>query len=409
MKVFKFGGASLKNSEAVENMASIIEEYAGESLIIVVSAMAKNTNLLEYIVRKKLQSADYQTLFDEFENFHSQMTNDLFKANAGVKDKIRTMLIELKSKIEQDLEPSKLYDNVVVYGELLSSMIVAEFVNASWVDARDYIKTDEHHQNANINWDKTQKLIVSDLKQTNGIVVTQGFIGSTDNGESTTLGREGSDFTAAIFATCLEVDSVTVWKDVPGILNGDPKKISNTEKFDELPYKEAAEMTYYGASVIHPKTIKPLANQNIPLYVKSFSDPAASGTIIHDCSFKPLPTIIIKDNQCLISFKVIDYSFINEHNLSVIFRELATADIQISMMQNSAVSFSIVVDNDLTKVEALVGRLKSDFQIRYNTGLHLLTIKNYTNKLIQKYQKGNRILLEQTSRNNYRSLMAKLD
>ncbi|MEM6522206.1 MAG: aspartate kinase [Bacteroidota bacterium] len=409
MKVFKFGGASLKNSEAVENMASIIEEYAGESLIIVVSAMAKNTNLLEYIVRKKLQSADYQTLFDEFENFHSQMTNDLFKANAGVKDKIRTMLIELKSKIEQDLEPSKLYDNVVVYGELLSSMIVAEFVNASWVDARDYIKTDEHHQNANINWDKTQKLIVSDLKQTNGIVVTQGFIGSTDNGESTTLGREGSDFTAAIFATCLEVDSVTVWKDVPGILNGDPKKISNTEKFDELPYKEAAEMTYYGASVIHPKTIKPLANQNIPLYVKSFSDPAASGTIIHDCSFKPLPTIIIKDNQCLISFKVIDYSFINEHNLSVIFRELATADIQISMMQNSAVSFSIVVDNNLTKVEALVGRLKSDFQIRYNTGLHLLTIKNYTNKLIQKYQKGNRILLEQTSRNNYRSLMAKLD
>ncbi|MEM7110348.1 MAG: aspartate kinase, partial [Bacteroidota bacterium] len=395
MKVFKFGGASLKDSEAVVNMANIVKEHSGEKLVIVVSAMAKNTNLLEDIITMKLVKEDYEARYDEFMNFHFKITKALFttpKRLSSVNDKINALLLQLKAKIAKNLEPRKLYDSVVVYGELLSSTIVAEFINASWLDARRYIKTDDHHQNANLNWDETRKLIQSDTKLKKGICVTQGFIGSTEKGESTTLGREGSDFSAAIFATCLQADSVTVWKDVPGILNGDPKKIDHTEKFEELPYKEAAEMAYYGASVIHPKTIKPLANTKIPLYVKSFSDPKSSGTVIHDCSFKPLPTIIIKNNQCLISFKVIDYSFINEHSLSVIFRELAAADIQINIMQNSAVSFSIVVDNDVHKVETLVRKLKNDFQIRYNTGLHLLTIKNYTHELIQTYQKRNHIV-----------------
>lgn len=406
MKVFKFGGASIKDYKAVINMAGIIQKNAQTPLFIVVSAMAKNTNLLEDIVKKKLMGEDHTLLLKEFISFHHKMVKSLFNDPSEVIKLVNGLVSELALKLAADLDARKLYDSVVVFGELLSSTIVANYVEGStWVDARDYIKTDDHHQQANLNWDETRSLITSQLKK-DGIIVTQGFIGSTLSGNSTTLGREGSDFSAAIFATCLKAESVTVWKDVPGILNADPKRIENTQLFDQLPYKEAAEMTYYGASVIHPKTIKPLANNNIPLYVKSFSDSEKPGTVIHNCDFKPLPTIIIKDNQCLISFKVLDYSFVDEHNLSLIFKELALADIQINIMQNSAVSFSIVVDNDLGKVEELVEKLKDDFQIRYNTGLQLLTIKNYTRELIAKHQQGNKILLEQMSRNNYRSLMA---
>ncbi len=407
MKVFKFGGASIKDSEAVENMAKIIKQYSNEPLIVVVSAMAKNTNLLEEIVKKRLNGANYAPLLEKFSSFHLEMARSLFEEPKIVTEKLGALGSELESNIKRDLEPQKLYDSVVVYGERMSSAIVAAYLKkATWLDARSYIKTDFHYQQANINWSLTQSLLDEKFRNYKGVAVTQGFIGSTRTGESTTLGREGSDFTAAIFATCLNAESVTVWKDVPGILNGDPKRIENTQKFQQLPYQVAAEMTYYGASVIHPKTIKPLANKNIPLYVKSFSHPEEAGTIIHDCKFDPLPTIIIKDDQCLISFKVIDYSFVNEHNLSAIFKELALADIQINIMQNSAVSFSIVVDNNPTKIENLVRKLSGDFKIRYNTGLQLITIKNYSEELIKKYQKGNKILLEQTSRNNYRVLMS---
>lgn len=406
MKVFKFGGASIKDSEAVKNMSKVIDKYSDVPLLIVVSAMAKNTNLLEEIINLKLKGLDYESLVLEFETFHRNICSELFNDPTGVERTIDKYFDELRNDLSQDLEHRRLYDAIVIYGELLSSTIVSEYIEDSvWLDARDCVKTDDHYQNANINWKESKKRIISRFKDFTNTVVTQGFIGSDSSGNSTTLGREGSDFSAAIFATCLEAESVTVWKDVPGILNGDPKRIQDTQKFDQLPYKEAAEMTYYGASVIHPKTIKPLANSNIPLLVRSFADLQQEGTIIHDCDFKPLPTVIIKDNQCLISFKVLDYSFVNEHNLSVIFKELAAADIQINIMQNSAVSFSIVVDNDLGKVDGLVEKLKDDFQIRYNSGLQLLTIKNYTQELIKKYQQEKKILLEQTSRNNYRSLM----
>ncbi|MEM9391987.1 MAG: aspartate kinase [Bacteroidota bacterium] len=407
MRVFKFGGASIKDSDAVVNMANIIKSYAAEPLLVVVSAMAKNTNLLEDIVKKKLTGEDYSLLLKEFISFHYKMVKSLFHEPNKVNDSIQQWVEQLKLNLSGELHGRKLYDSVVVFGELLSSTIVAAYIEeAKWFDARNCIKTDDHHRQANVNWTKTNELITKELINQKGIIITQGFIGSSHEGESTTLGREGSDFSAAIFATCLGAQSVTVWKDVPGILNGDPKRVENTRMFDQLPYKEAAEMTYYGASVIHPKTIKPLANNNIPLYVRSFSHPEKEGTVIHDCDFEPMPTIIIKDKQCLISFKVLDYSFVDEHNLSLIFKELAMADIQINIMQSSAVSFSIAVDNDLGKVEELVKKLKNDFQIRYNTGLQLLTIKNYTKELVTKYQKGSKILLEQMSRNNYRSLIA---
>ncbi|MEO0552296.1 MAG: aspartate kinase [Bacteroidota bacterium] len=407
MRVFKFGGASIKDSDAVVNMVNIIKSYAAEPLLIVISAMAKNTNLLEDIVKKKLNGEDYSLLLKEFVSFHFKMVKSLFDGPNEVQDSIQQLIDQLKLNLSGELDGRKLYDSVVVFGELVSTTIVAEYIQeAKWVDARDYIKTDDHYRQANVNWEETNKLITEEFTNQKGIIITQGFIGSSHIGENTTLGREGSDFSAAIFATCLSAQSVTVWKDVPGILNGDPKRVENTRMFDQLPYKEAAEMTYYGASVIHPKTIKPLANNNIPLFVKSFSHPEKEGTIIHNCDFEPIPTIIIKDKQCLISFKVLDYSFVDEENLSLIFKELALADMQINIMQSSAVSFSIAVDNDLEKVEELVKKLKNDFQIRYNTGLQLLTIKNYTKELVTKYQKESKILLEQMSRNNYRSLIA---
>ncbi|MEM6358993.1 MAG: aspartate kinase [Bacteroidota bacterium] len=407
MRVFKFGGASIKDSDAVVNMVNIIKSYAAEPLLIVISAMAKNTNLLEDIVKKKLNGEDYSLLLKEFVSFHFKMVKSLFDGPNEVQDSIQQLIDQLKLNLSGELDGRKLYDSVVVFGELVSTTIVAEYIQeAKWVDARDYIKTDDHYRQANVNWEETNKLITEEFTNQKGIIITQGFIGSSHIGENTTLGREGSDFSAAIFATCLSAQSVTVWKDVPGILNGDPKRVENTRMFDQLPYKEAAEMTYYGASVIHPKTIKPLANNNIPLFVRSFSHPEKEGTIIHNCDFEPIPTIIIKDKQCLISFKVLDYSFVDEENLSLIFKELALADMQINIMQSSAVSFSIAVDNDLEKVEELVKKLKNDFQIRYNTGLQLLTIKNYTKELVTKYQKESKILLEQMSRNNYRSLIA---
>ncbi|MGD1957898.1 MAG: aspartate kinase [Fulvivirga sp.] len=407
MRVFKFGGASIKDSDAVVNMVNIIKSYAAEPLLIVISAMAKNTNLLEDIVKKKLNGEDYSLLLKEFVSFHFKMVKSLFDGTNEVQDSIQQLIDQLKLNLSGELDGRKLYDSVVVFGELVSTTIVAEYIQeAKWVDARDYIKTDDHYRQANVNWEETNKLITEEFTNQKGIIITQGFIGSSHIGENTTLGREGSDFSAAIFATCLSAQSVTVWKDVPGILNGDPKRVENTRMFDQLPYKEAAEMTYYGASVIHPKTIKPLANNNIPLFVRSFSHPEKEGTIIHNCDFEPIPTIIIKDKQCLISFKVLDYSFVDEENLSLIFKELALADMQINIMQSSAVSFSIAVDNDLEKLEELVKKLKNDFQIRYNTGLQLLTIKNYTKELVTKYQKESKILLEQMSRNNYRSLIA---
>ena len=407
MRVFKFGGASIKDSDAVVNMVNIIKSYAAEPLLIVISAMAKNTNLLEDIVKKKLNGEDYSLLLKEFVSFHFKMVKSLFDGPNEVQDSIQQLIDQLKLNLSGELDGRKLYDSVVVFGELVSTTIVAEYIQeAKWVDARDYIKTDDHYRQANVNWEETNKLITEEFTNQKGIIITQGFIGSSHIGENTTLGREGSDFSAAIFATCLSAQSVTVWKDVPGILNGDPKRVENTRMFDQLPYKEAAEMTYYGASVIHPKTIKPLANNNIPLFVRSFSHPEKEGTIIHNCDFEPIPTIIIKDKQCLISFKVLDYSFVDEENLSLIFKELALADMQINIMQSSAVSFSIAVDNDLEKLEELVKKLKNDFQIRYNTGLQLLTIKNYTKELVTKYQKESKILLEQMSRNNYRSLIA---
>ncbi|HNP18243.1 MAG TPA: aspartate kinase [Fulvivirga sp.] len=413
MIVFKFGGASIKNSEAIRNMCSIINNYSSEKLLVVVSAMGKTTNALESLLAKKRKNEPLDKDFEEIRNYHLEVCNELFDEPDEVVNKLNSIFKELENALNLEVDYDQHYDQVVSKGELLSSTIVSSHlkacgINATWIDSRDYIKTDDNFRAAYVDWEKSEKLIQNlNPVLNNYIVLTQGFIGMTDQGMTTTLGREGSDYSAAIFASCLGAKSLTVWKDVPGILNADPKLIENAMLFDQLPYIEAAEMTYYGASVIHPKTIKPLANKKIPLYVRSFDHPDQPGTVIHECAKDTLASsTIIMNNQCLVSFKVIDYTFINEENLSLIFRELAGLDIKINIMQNSAISFSIVIDFRADKVEQLISTMKDHFDIRYNTGLTLVTIKNYQPLQIENYKKDKKILLEQISRNNYRALIS---
>jgi len=414
MKVFKFGGASIKNAVALKNMSRIIAQHANEKLVVVVSAMGKTTNALEQILNAKFQKQETAELIKDLRQYHAEIIVSLFPTDNNVTHLVDTIFEYLEERLNQPFGYDELYDQVVSCGELLSSTIVAEYLKSTklqvhWLDAREYVKTNDNFREGIVDWRLTEELIKHDVGEIakSKIVLTQGFIGSADNGQTTTLGREGSDFTAAIFASALHAEHVCVWKDVPGILNADPKLVSDAILFAELPYHEAAEMTYYGATVIHPKTIKPLANKHIPLLVKSFDQPDASGTIIHDCEVKDLPPCtIIKNDQVLISFKVIDFTFVNEENLSRIFHELSIVDLKINIMQNSAISFSIVVDNQPLKIDKVMEALKPHFEIRYNTGLQLTTIKNYTPQKLKEFANVENILLEQISRNNYRVLTA---
>ena len=307
-----------------------------------------------------------------------------------------------------------MYDAVISTGEIASTRIVSAYLNKvklinDWIDARNLIRTDSTFREGQVDWDFTCLKIrhqIGDLIKER-IIVTQGFIGADSNGNPVTLGREGSDFSAAIFGSCLDAKEVTIWKDVEGILNADPKLMTNVTKYDELPYQEAAEMTFYGASVIHPKTIKPLANKKIPLRVRPFGDTSAPGTIIHDCEVKNLtPAIIFKPDQCLISFRIKDYTFLSEKNLSLIFHVLDALNIRINVMQNSAISFSICVDNQDYKISALLEELKNDFNIFYNESLKLITVKNYNNAMIEEVSRNRSILLELRTRNNYQIVVS---
>jgi len=413
MKVFKFGGASIKNAQSIRNMTDIIHSYHGEDIAIVVSAMGKTTNHLENMFHKIISNEDCKIEFSQLVNYHESIISDLFKKNASeVIQKVGIYFDEIRTLINKNSNyntEDKFYDALVSFGEIISSSIIAEYltysgITTTWVDARKLIVTDQTFREGKIDWDITAKKIsntIGPILMTNP-VLTQGFLGATTQGETTTLGREGSDFSAAILAFSLDAESVTIWKDVPGILNADPKRFEDTELYNNLSYQEAAEMTYYGASVIHPKTIKPLANKNIPLYVKSFEKPTLSGTLINLGTSHALPpTYVIKDNQSLISFGVKDLTFINEKNLSIIFHILDKLNIKINMMQNSAVTFTICVDNKKDKVLKLLEILKNDFIIRYNDNLQLVTVKNYNQIAIDKVTSSKDVLVEQRTRNTY--------
>lgn len=412
MKVFKFGGASLKNSKGFQNVAALIKEYANEPLLVVVSAIDKTTNALERVVAMAQSGKDYNPILKEIHLHHKQISNELGLETDTVHSNLETLIQSLASKAETKGDYDFVYDQVVSQGEILSSTLLSSYLQASkfpvqWMDARKYVHTDETYREGKVNWTQSQASIES-LKEIlqKKIIVTQGFIGGTTQNNTTTLGREGSDFSAAIFATCLKAKSVTIWKDVPGVMSADPKRLKNAVVFDELPYQEAAEMTYYGASVIHPKTIKPLANVNIPLWVKNFDDPTLPGTIIHDCKVDKLPPLIVfKDNQCLISCRVTDYSFVNEPQLNKIFETLTQKDVRINVMQNSAISFSFCVDFREPKISKLIEALSKNFEVYYNTDLTLITVKNYDTATFQKYRTMPGVMLEQSSRSTLQVLV----
>lgn len=413
MRVFKFGGASLKSPEGIRNVASIVR-MSPQQLLVVVSAMGKTTDMLERICHLAGTRQDYASTLESLIRYHTDTVASLFDDPSEVNSALMQIFDSMAGELVKSDDPDQVYDQVVCCGELLSSIIVSHFLrrqNAStvWIDARDYVCTDSTFREGKVDWKKTADQIAS-LRNTlqSNVVVTQGFIGRTPNGLTTTLGREGSDYTAAIFTASLNADSLTIWKDVAGVMNADPRKYPNPIIFEELPFKEAAEMTYYGASVIHPKTIKPLANKRIPLYVKNFEDPSLPGTKIHECVIDHLPPLIVwKENQCLISCKVTDYTFISEDQLRQIFATLMELDIRINVMQNSAITFSFCIDFRESKVTKLIARLQPSFEVYYNTGLTLITVKNYDAHTFDKFRNLPGVLLEQSSRSTLQVLLRK--
>ena len=417
MKVFKFGGASVKDSSAIRNVAKIMSLFPDEEILVVLSAIGKTTNKLEEI-HQAYQSMDKMTFLKsitELEKFHVDLLNELFKTNSNpIYKRIEDVFDNLKAKFNLPYSQnfSLEYDQIVSLGEVLSSSILSAYLSendfpAMWIDARELIQTDNNFQEANVDWIKTEiaisKKILPKIKE-NKLLITQGFIGATTNGETTTLGREGSDYSAAIFAYCCNAESVTIWKDVPGMLNADPKYFENTKKLDKISYKEALELSYYGASVIHPKTIKPLQNKSIPLYVKSFLEPLKEGTTIQESTEndKLIASFIVKHNQVLFSFTPNDFSFIVEENLSTLFKGLSACSAKINLMQNSALSFSILLDELKINKEKILEYFKKEYTIKYNEGLELITIRHYDEQIISKMTKGKVILVEQKTRETAR-------
>lgn len=413
MKVFKFGGASLKSPDGVRNVASIVLA-SPQQLLVVVSAMGKTTDMLERICHLAATRQEYAATLEALVRYHSDTIASLFENPEEVNEAIRQAIDRMVAALGEPGDADQIYDQVVCYGELLSSIIVYHYLRQQyqstvWIDARDYIATDSTFREGKVDWKKTTEQITQlrDKLQSH-VIITQGFIGRTPGGLTTTLGREGSDYTAAIFTAALNADSLTIWKDVAGVMNADPRKYPNPVIFEELPFKEAAEMTYYGASVIHPKTIKPLANKRIPLYVKNFEDPSLPGTKIHECIIDHLPPLIVwKENQCLISCKVTDYTFISEDQLRQIFATLMELDIRINVMQNSAITFSFCIDFRESKLTKLIARLQPSFEVYYNTGLTLITVKNYDTQTFDKFRNLPGVLLEQSSRSTLQVLVRK--
>ena len=412
MQVFKFGGASVKDAEAVKNISVLLSKQSTKETVMVVSAMAKTTNALEEVCKSFINaSADLSAKVLTIKQMHLQIIHDLFTDNnTHLINDIENVFVELDWILEEPPHENNafIYDQIVSLGEILSTKIIAAYLNYTglpciWVDARSYIQTDNNYQEGKVNWEETSALIQQDFPKllSEKMIVTQGFIGGTSENFTTTLGREGSDYSAAIFAACLNATSVTIWKDVDGVLNADPKLFPNTEKFERLPYAEALEMTYYGATVIHPKTIKPLQNKLIPLFVKPFLDHAGTGTHIgqFDQMTYSIPTIIVKKEQVLMSISSRDFSFISEQNLSNILGHFAKANIKINTMQNSAMTWTCCFDYHEEKLNQIIAVLKPDFKVYYNESLSLITLRHYNQASIDEISKNKEVLIEQRSRN----------
>ena len=405
IKVFKFGGASVKDADAINNVIEILRSHKDERILIVVSAMGKTTNKMEKIVHAIQDRDKALELLQEVKDAHYKVINELFEDPSELGTTLNDIFVEVEWALDEvDAPYDFVYDQIVGIGELVSTRILNHGlkqagISSKWLDARGIIKTDELFREAAILWDKTIANINASVKpqlSEHNFVVTQGFIGSTTDNNTTTLGREGSDFSAAIFSYGLDADSMTIWKDVPGVLTADPRKFDNVTKLNRLAYKEAIEMTYYGAKVIHPKTIKPLQNKTIPLHVKSFLQPEEPGTLISAEIEENYPPIVsIEDNQTIIYISTKDFSFVAEHHLGLLFQKLAQFRLTVNMMQNTAISFAVCVTDKENRIEDFCKSIGEDFNTTVDEGLELITIRHYQKSLIENLKKGKLIFLEQ--------------
>ncbi len=417
MFVFKFGGASVKSAEAVKNIVEILRRHKADEIVVVVSAMGKTTNGLERIIDSYI-SRELEAMNKEVEQlraYHFNIINGLFKDDTHpVFKEVLGLLEDLSDRLTKDptLNYDFDYDQLICYGELLSTTIICHYLNQAgvatrWMDVRRFLKTNNNWREAKVDWELSSRL-VNEHFTFNGekILITQGFLGSTINDQTTSLGREGSDYTAAILAYMLRAESVTIWKDVPGVLNADPKYFDDTILLDKLSYLDAIELAYFGTSVIHPKTIKPLQNKNINLHVKSFMDPEAPGTLVGNLSYDQLtPSFIFKMGQVLIRTSPLDFSFINEDNLEEIFGILNKHGMKINLMQNSAISFKIVVNNDKRKLRMVEDELEEKYKVVYQTGLELVTIRYFDQSTIDRVMINKELILEQRGVQNIELLI----
>lgn len=405
MKVFKFGGASVKDAEGVRNVASVIQKKRGDNTLVVISAMGKTTNAMENVIKMYFQDKqNLKTAVDFVVDFHLNIISDLFESKTHpVKKQVLGLFNELTGFMDWNKSPdyNYVYDQIIGYGELVSTTIVSAYLNEigvsnTWKDAREVIKTDNYYRTGNVNWELTQELISSEFSNKE-LLITQGFLGSDSNNFTTTLGREGSDYTAAIFAFCLNAESVTIWKDVPGVLNADPREFSDTQLLNTISYREAIELAFYGASVIHPKTLQPLQKKEIPLHVKSFLNPDAKGTkVTKGIGIEPaVPCFIVKKNQVMIALSSLDFSYIVEENISEIFNLLHLHKMKVDVIQNSAISFSVCFDNKYNKLDELLVKLKAKFRVNCYENVSLYTVRHYNNDAVKKIETDKDIVLKQ--------------
>lgn len=404
MKVFKFGGASVRDAESVKNVAEVLESQRFDKCLLVVSAMGKTTNALENVVEKYFKKDDYQSEIALIKKNHIDIAHGLFSDNHSVFDEISLFFDDIESFLRRNKSPNYnfVYDQVVSCGEMISSKILSVYLNESgypnqWLDARDYIKTDNTYREGVVNWEQTE----SNIQTLNpGLsYVSQGFIGSDDNNFAVTLGREGSDYSAAIFAFCLNADAMTIWKDVPGVMTGDPRKFKNVQLLSNISYEEAIEMAYYGASVIHPKTLQPLKQKHIPFFVKSFIEPQKEGTKVGNSdSNQNTESYILKENQVLMRIATRDFSFIAEEHMSLIFSNLAKYQIKISLMQNSAISLALCLEDKYNHIDELNNELSTFFNTEIVKDVSLFTVRNANTKDLARFYENRKVLLEQLSK-----------
>ena len=404
MKVFKFGGASVKDAESVKNVAKVLETQGFEKCLLVVSAMGKTTNALEKVMEYYFKKEDFQNEIEKIKQSHLEITKGLFEENHSIFNEVALFFDDLEAFLRRNKSPNYnfVYDQVVSCGEMISSKILSDYLNVigfsnSWLDARDYIKTDDSYREGVVNWQETEANISKLGKEQS--YVTQGFLGSEDNNFTVTLGREGSDYSAAIFAYCLNADAMTIWKDVPGVMTGDPRKFENVTLLSNISYEEAIEMAYYGASVIHPKTLQPLKQKNIPFYVKSFVEPMKPGTKVGiSDKNQSEESYILKENQVLMNISTRDFSFIAEDHISQIFNLLAKYKVKVSLMQNSAISLALCLEDKFGKIDVVHEELNQKFNTDLVKNVSLYTVRNANLDELSKIYENKKVLLEQISK-----------